>query len=207
MDLNKKNKIENVMAKTITGDRKLGGKKLSILGFLRLQIQNPSVGFISIVACVIIIIISIPIAPKVYEAVQVNEEKKTAFEEKLMPRALSIPVNMLPYIRFQYQALSNGKYDTWHNPVFKSGSCDRENMAAMPDGIYKRALQTGCFQFNEIQLQNLEYCKEDNCFIDPNLKVRLDYVMSQIEEPFWGKGFVEEITNCENNFDNFEEGC
>ena len=31
--------------------------------------------------------------------------------------------------------------------------------------------------------------------------------MSQIEEPFWGKGFVEEITNCENNFDNFEEGC
>ena len=39
MDMNKKNKIENVMAKTITGDRKLGGKKLSILGFLRLQIQ------------------------------------------------------------------------------------------------------------------------------------------------------------------------
>ena len=76
MDINKKNRIENVMAKTITGDRKLGGKKLSIIGFLRIQIQNPSVGFISIMAIVIIIILSIPIAPKVYEAVQVNEEKK-----------------------------------------------------------------------------------------------------------------------------------
>ena len=32
--------------------------------------------------------------------------------------------------------------------------------------------------------------------------------MSQIEEPFWCKGFVEEINRCEGTIlDNFEEGC
>ena len=124
-----------------------------------------------------------------------------------MPRSLYIPVNMLPYVRFQYQALSNGKKYTWDNPVFKSGSCHADNLMAMPEGIYKRAIQTGCFQFNELQMQHADLCKEDNCQIDPNLKIRIDYIMSQIEEPFWGKGFVEELNRCESTIDNYEDGC
>ena len=34
--------------------------------------------------------------------------------------------------------------------------------------------------------------------------------MSQIEEPFWGKGFVEEVeevNRCESKIDNYEDGC
>ena len=105
----RKKNIDNVRAKTISGDRKLAGKNLSIIGYLRVQTQNPSVGFLSIIFLLVISLISIPIVPKVYTAVELNEAKKVAFEEKLMPRSLYIPVNMLPYVRFQYQALSNGK--------------------------------------------------------------------------------------------------
>ena len=203
----RKKNIDNVRAKTISGDRKLAGKNLSIIGYLRVQTQNPSVGFLSIIFLLVISLISIPIVPKVYTAVELNEAKKVAFEEKLMPRSLYIPVNMLPYVRFQYQALSNGKKYTWDNPVFKSGSCHVDNLMAMPEGIYKRAIQTGCFQFNELQMQHAGLCKEDNCQIDPNLKTRIDYIMSQIEEPFWGKGFVEEFNRCESTIDNYEDGC
>ena len=206
-NIRKKN-IDNVRSKTISGDRKLAGKKLSIIGYLRIQTQNPSVGFLAIIFLLVISLLSIPIVPKVYTAVELNEAKKVAFEEKLMPRSLYIPVNMLPYVRFQYQALSNGKKYTWDNPVFKSGSCHVDNLMAMPEGIYKRAIQTGCFQFNELQMQHAGVCEKDNCQIDPNLKIRIDYIMSQIEEPFWGKGFVEEINRCEGTIlDNFEEGC
>ena len=47
-NIRKKN-IDNVRAKTISGDRKLAGKKLSIIGYLRIQTQNPSVGFLAII--------------------------------------------------------------------------------------------------------------------------------------------------------------
>ena len=66
----------------------------------------------------------------------------------------------------------------------------------MPEGIYKRAVVTGCFQFNELQGQYADLCKIDNCALDPNLITRIDYIMSQIEEPYWGKGFVDDINPC-----------
>ena len=44
------------------------------------------------------------------DGVNVNEARKAKYEKKLMPRALFIPVNMLPYMRFQQMALLNGKY-------------------------------------------------------------------------------------------------
>ena len=113
-----------------------------------------------------------------------------------MPRALAIPVNMLPYLRFQQMALKNGKYATWHEPVFKSGSCDQKNLLMMPEGIYKRAVVTGCFQFNELQGQYADLCKIDNCALDPNLITRIDYIMIQIQEPYWGKGFFDDINPC-----------
>ena len=56
-------------------------------------------------------------------------------------------------------------------------------------------------------MQHASQCTEDNCYIEPNLKTRIDYIMSLIEEPFWGKGFVEEINRCESRVDNYEEGC
>ena len=69
------------------------------------------------------------------------------------------------------------------------------------------AIQTGCFLFIELQMQHADLFKEDNCQIYPNLKIRIDYIMSQIEEPFWGKGFVEEVNRCESTIDNYEDGC
>jgi len=188
--------LEKVMSKTISGDRKISGKRISLLEFLRIQTQNPSVAFLFSVFIIVLFILLIPIYPKVSEAINVNEEKKAAFESKLMPRALAIPVNMLPYLRFQYQALVLGKFDTWHNPVFKSGSCDIVNLTSLPEGMYKRSIQTGCFQFNEIQMQYASYCQEDNCIVDPNIITRIDYIMNQIESPFWNKGFVEEPSIC-----------
>ena len=56
------------------------------------------------------------------------------------------------------------------------------------------------YDFNELQMQHADICEKDNCQIDPNLKIRIDYIMSQIEEPFWGKGFVEEVNRCEAKF-------
>ena len=188
--------LEKVMSKTISGDRKISGKRISLLDFFRLQTQNPSVTFLFTLFLIILLVVMIPVFPKVSEAVKVNEEKKAAYESKLMPRSLSIPVNMLPYVRFQYQALVSGKFASWHNPVFKTGSCDIENLAAMPEGMYKRSIQTGCFQFNEIQIQHSSSCEVDNCIVDPNVITRIDYVMSQIESPFWDKGFVEEPSIC-----------
>ncbi len=206
----KKNKIstQEVMEKTITGDRKIGGKRISPIEYLRVQTQNPSIGFLATLIISITIILSIPIFPRVAKAVEVNEQKKVAFEEKLMPRSLAIPVNMLPYLRFQHLALKNGKYASWHQPVFRSGSCDQENLSAMPEGIYKRAIQTGCFQFNELQGQYAENCTVDNCKVDSNVITRIDYIMSQIEEPYWGKGFVEEINPCSGSLQrDSDEPC
>jgi hypothetical protein len=194
----RKMNLDQVMNKTITGDRKIDGKKISLIEFFRIQSQNPSLGFILSIFILLILVIMIPVYPRISDAVQVNEEKKAAFEAKLMPRSLAIPVNMLPYLRFQYQALVNGKYDTWHNQVFQTGSCDINNLAAMPKGMYKRAIATGCFQFDEIQNQYSSLCMEDNCIIDPNIITRIDYIMNQIESPFWDKGFVEEPTVCSN---------
>ena len=188
--------LEKVMSKTISGDRKISGKRISLVEFLRLQIQNPSVAFLVTTFAIVLFVVMIPVYPKVSEAIMVNEEKKAAFESKLMPRSLSIPVNMLPYLRFQYQALASGKFATWHNPVFKTGSCDINNLADMPEGMYKRSIQTGCFQFNEIQIQHSSSCEEDNCIVDPNVITRIDYIMSQIQSPFWDKGFVEEPSIC-----------
>ena len=74
-----------------------------------------------------------------------------------MPRALFIPVNMLPYMRFQQMALLNGKYSNWHEPVFRTGSCHSENLHTMPEGIYKRAIVTGCFQFDQLHLLNFHH--------------------------------------------------
>ena len=205
-----KNKIsaQKVMEKTITGDRKISGKKISPFEYLRVQTQNPSIGFLTILLVAAIVILAIPIFPRVAKAVEVNEQKKAAFEEKLMPRALSIPVNMLPYLRFQHLALKNGKYATWHQPVFRSGSCDQENLRVMPDGIYKQAIQRGCFQLNELQGQYAKNCNVDNCEVDPNIITRINYIMSQIEEPYWGKGFVEEINPCSGSLQrDADEPC
>ena len=199
MHKNKKNSkitLDAIKSKTISGDRKIKGKRISILDYLRIQTQNPGIGFLTAVFFAVIILLAIPIYPKVASAVALNEEKKVKFEEKLMPRALAIPVNMLPYLRFQHIALRNGKFASWHEPVFKSGSCDQGNLSALPDGMYKRAILTGCFQFNEVQGQYSEFCKIDNCEVDSNLIIRLDYIMAQIEEPYWGKGFVEEVNPC-----------
>ena len=49
---------------------------------------------------------------------------------------------------------------------------------------------------NELQGQYAENCNIDNCKVDPNVITRINYIMSQIEEPYWGKGFVEEINPC-----------
>lgn len=192
----RKMKLDQVMSKTISGDRKIAGQRISLIDFFRIQSQNPSIGFIFSLFIIMLLVIMIPAYPKISDAVKVNEEKKAAFEAKLMPRSLAIPVNMLPYVRFQYQALVNGKYDTWHNKVFQTGSCEINNLAAMPNGMYKRAIQTGCFQFNEIQNQYSNLCMEDNCNIDSNIIIKIDYIMNQIESPFWDKGFVEEPSIC-----------
>ena len=205
---NNKISARKVMEKTITGDRKISGKRISPIEYFRVQTQNPSIGFLTTLFVIVIIILAIPIFPRVAKAVEVNEQKKVAFEEKLMPRSLAIPVNMLPYLRFQHLALKNGKYATWHQPVFRSGSCDRENLTAMPDGIYKQAIQTGCFQLNELQGQYAENCNIDNCKVDPNVITRINYIMSQIEEPYWGKGFVEEINPCSGSLQmDADEPC
>ena len=193
-----KNRItpDTVRSKTISGDRKVKGQRIGLLAYLRIQTQNPGIGFLTTVFISVIFLLAIPIFPKVAAAVELNEQKKVRFEEKLMPRALAIPVNMLPYLRFQHLAMKNGKYASWHQPVFRTGSCDQKNLLILPDGVYKRAIQTGCFQFNEIQKQYADSCKLDNCEVDPILITRIDYIMSQIEEPYWGKGFVEEINPC-----------
>ena len=34
--------------------------------------------------------------------------------------------------------------------------------------------------------------------ITPNIITRIDYIMNQIESPFWDKGFVEEPSVCSN---------
>ena len=187
---------ETVRSKTISGDRKIKGQKIGIFDYFRVQFQNPGIGFLSTVFFAVLVLLAIPIYPKVASAVELNEQKKVKFEEKLMPRSLAIPVNMLPYLRFQHLALKNGKYASWHEPVFRSGSCDQKNLATMPEGIYKRAIITGCFQFHEIQNQHSDLCKVDNCELDPILITRIDYIMSQIEEPYWGKGFVDDVNPC-----------
>ena len=200
--------IDTVRSKTISGDRKIKGKRISLFDYLRVQTQNPGVGFLSTLFILLIVLLGIPIYPKVASAVELNEQKKVRFEEKLMPRALAIPVNMLPYLRFQHMAMKKGKYASWHQPVFRSGSCDQKNLTTMPDGIYKRAIQTGCFQFNEIQNQYADSCKVENCEIDPILITRIDYIMSQVEEPYWGKGFVEEINPCSGSLQrDSDEPC
>ena len=206
--MSRKIEIDEVMKKTISGDRKISGKRISVFDYFRIQSQNPSAGFLFSVFFVIVFLLLIPVYPKVAAAIELNEQKKVAFEEKLMPRSLAIPVNMLPYIRFQHQALRNGKFASWHQPVFTTGSCDRENLHAMPDGIYKQAIQRGCFQLNEIQMQYSDLCKVDNCNIDPNILVKINYIMAQIEEPFWGRGFVEEVNPCSGSIQrNTDEPC
>ena len=205
----KNNKIsaQKVMEKTITGDRKISGKRISPIEYLRVQIQNPSLGFLSTLLVILIVLLAIPIFPKVSKAVEVNEQKKVAFEEKLMPRSLAIPVNMLPYLRFQHLALKNGKYATWHEPVFRSGSCDRENLSAMPDGIYKQAIQTGCFQLNELQGQYAENCNIDNCKVDPNVITRINYIMSQIEEPIGVRVLLRDKPMLRFSTEDADEPC
>lgn len=210
MQKNNDNEItpDIVRSKTISGDRKIKGQKISFFAYLRVQTQNPGIGFLTTVFIAVILLLAIPIYPKVASAVELNEQKKIRFEEKLMPRSLAIPVNMLPYLRFQYLAIRSGKYASWHQPVFQTGSCDQKNLKIMPDGVYKRAIQTGCFQFNEIQKQYADSCKIDNCEIEPVLITRIDYIMSQIEEPYWGKGFVEEINPCSGSLQrNSDEPC
>jgi len=120
--------IDTVRSKTISGDRKIKGKRISLFDYLRVQTQNPGVGFLSTLFILLIVLLGIPIYPKVASAVELNEQKKVRFEEKLMPRALAIPVNMLPYLRFQHMAMKKGKYASWHQPVFRSGSCDQKNL-------------------------------------------------------------------------------
>ena len=51
-------------------------------------------------------------------------------------------------------------------------------------------------------------CKNDNCNVDPNVITRINYIMSQIEEPYWGKGFVEEINPCSGSLQmDADEPC
>ena len=77
----KNNKIsaQKVMEKTITGDRKISGKRISPIEYLRVQIQNPSLGFLSTLLVILIVLLAIPIFPKVSKAVEVNEQKKDKF--------------------------------------------------------------------------------------------------------------------------------
>ena len=123
-----------------------------------------------------------------------------------MPRALAIPVNMLPYVRFQQMALLNGKYSNWQEPVFKTGSCSSENLESMPDGIYKRAIVTGCFQFDQLQNQYKNECQIDNCILNEDIIARIRYIMNQVESPFWDKGFVEPRETRESDCLNMYDG-
>ena len=178
--------IKKVTDKTITGD-----KKISFREYFFNQLNNPGLPFLLTIIVLIVIILGIPTVIKTVQAIEVNEARKSKYESKLMPRALAIPVNMLPYVRFQQMALLNGKYSNWQEPVFRTGSCSSENLGSMPDGIYKRAIVTGCFQFDELQNQYKHECQIDNCILNEDIITRIRYIMNQVESPFWDKGFVE----------------
>ena len=192
--------IKKVTDKTITGD-----KKISFREYFFNQLNNPGLPFLLTIIVLIVIILGIPTVIKTVQAIEVNEARKSKYESKLMPRALAIPVNMLPYVRFQQMALLNGKYSNWQEPVFRTGSCSSENLGSMPDGIYKRAIVTGCFQFDELQNQYKHECQIDNCIFNEDIITRIRYIMNQVESPFWDKGFVEpretRESDCLNMFD------
>ena len=193
--------IKKVTDKTITGE-----KKISFRDYFFNQLNNPGLPFLLTITAIIVIILGIPTAIKTVEAVQLNEARKAKFEKKLMPRALAIPVNMLPYMRFQQMALLNGKYSNWHEPVFRTGSCFSENLETMPEGIYKRAIITGCFQFDQLQYQYKDQCQIDNCTLSEDIIARITHVMNQIESPFWDKGFVEARETRESDCLQMYEG-
>ena len=178
--------IKKVTDKTITGD-----KRISVRDYFYNQLNNPGLPFLLSITAIILIILGIPTVIKTVQAIEINEARKAKYEKKLMPRALFIPVNMLPYMRFQQMALLNGKYSNWHEPVFRTGSCHSENLHTMPEGIYKRAIVTGCFQFDQLQSQYKDQCLIDNCILSEDIIARIKHVMNQVESPFWDKGFVE----------------
>ena len=193
--------IKKVTDKTITGD-----KKMSFHEYFFNQLNNPGLPFLLSIVALIVIILGIPTVIKTVQAIEVNEARKSKFEKKLMPRALAIPVNMLPYVRFQQMALLNGKYSNWQEPVFTTGSCSSENLVSMPDGIYKRAIVTGCFQFDQLQNQYKNECQIDNCILTEDIIVRIRYIMNQVESPFWDKGFVEPRETRESDCLNMNDG-
>ena len=193
--------IKKVTDKTITGD-----KKMSFHEYFFNQLNNPGLPFLLSIVALIVIILGIPTVIKTVQAIEVNEARKAKFEKKLMPRALAIPVNMLPYVRFQQMALLNGKYSNWQEPVFRTGSCSSENLQSMPEGIYKRAIVTGCFQFDQLQNQYKNECQIDNCILTEDIIVRIRYIMNQVESPFWDKGFVEPRETRESDCLNMYDG-
>ena len=193
--------IKKVTDKTITGD-----KKISFREYFFNQLNNPGLPFLLTIIVLIVIILGIPTVIKTVQAIEVNEARKSKYESKLMPRALAIPVNMLPYVRFQQMALLNGKYSNWQEPVFRTGSCSSENLGSMPDGIYKRAIVTGCFQFDELQNQYKHECQIDNCILNEDIITRIRYIMNQVESPFWDKGFVEPRETRESDCLNMNDG-
>ena len=69
--------------------------------------------------------------------------------------------------------------------------CIRDSLYTMPEGIYKRAIVTGCFQFDQLQNQYKDQCLVDNCILSEDIIARIKHVMNQVESPFWDKGFVE----------------
>ena len=83
MQKNNDNEItpDIVRSKTISGDRKIKGQKISFFAYLRVQTQNPGIGFLTTVFIAVILLLAIPIYPKVASAVELNEQKKIRFEE------------------------------------------------------------------------------------------------------------------------------
>ena len=63
---------ETVRSKTISGDRKIKGQRIGIFDYFRVQFQNPGIGFLVTVFFGVLVLLAIPIYPKVASAVELN---------------------------------------------------------------------------------------------------------------------------------------
>lgn len=165
------------------------GDDASVLARFRRQLRNPSLLTFIVISIIVVAIPVLIVLPGFYSGARENLPYfTTEFSVPLIELRISVPSNVVPYLRQRMMIMRNAEEPIeWSGVSFDDGPCHAVNLDALPDGRYADAIAEACRNIHAVQIEFNSYCEtRESCAVPDEAVVRLDQIEDSLMSVFVG---------------------
>ena len=161
----------------------------SVFARFRRQLRNPSLLTFIVISLIVVAIPVLIVFPGFYSGARENLPYfTTEFSVPLIELRISVPSNVVPYLRQRMMIMRNADEPIeWSGVSFEDGPCNAGNLDALPDGRYTDAVAEACRDIHVVQTEFNSYCATaESCAVPEEAVARLDEIEDSLMSVFVG---------------------